>query len=206
MNPWEKIDLQSYEKHMKLTTIQQLQTLNLIMKDQIYRYNIKSLCILGIAGGNGLEHIQCDKIDKVYGVDVNDQYLSKCYERYYELSDTLSLIHADLSDIECTTLPNVELVIANLLIEYIGIDIFIKHLLKLNIPYVSVVIQVNHKGTFVSSSPYIEALSCLEPIYHTIDQEELIINMFNNRYLCIYEERFRMPNKKELVRLDFKLK
>ena len=204
MNPWEIIDLQDYEKHMKLNTVQQVQVLNLMMKDQIYRYNIKTLCILGVAGGNGLDHIQRDKIDKVYGVDINGKYLSECNQRYCGLSNTLKLIHANLLDINNIILPHVELVIANLLIEYIGIDIFLKNILKMNAHYVSVVIQVNHENTFVSDSPYLEALSCLDTIHHDVNQEELIINMCNSGYLFIYEERIEMPNKKELVRLDFK--
>ncbi len=56
-NPWEDIDLNSYEKHMSLGNVFQLQALNKMMREQFYSYSIKSIMILGIAGGNGLEHI-----------------------------------------------------------------------------------------------------------------------------------------------------
>ncbi|MFZ2538641.1 MAG: methyltransferase type 11, partial [Oscillospiraceae bacterium] len=56
-NPWVKVSLNNYEQHMKLADIQQLQTLNQIMKQQIKQHQIKTIAILGIAGGNGLEHI-----------------------------------------------------------------------------------------------------------------------------------------------------
>lgn len=119
MNPWKSIDLIYYEHHMKQDTVKQLQALNLIMQNQIYKYNVKVLCILGVAGGNGLEHIQPDKIDKVYGIDINCDYIRECEIRYGFLNNTLELINADLLDIENTILPEVDLIIANLLIEYI---------------------------------------------------------------------------------------
>lgn len=74
-NPWEEINLTDYENHMKLNTIMQLQAMNAIMKQQFYQYPVKTIMILGIAGGNGLEHINPQIIDKVYGIDINPQYL-----------------------------------------------------------------------------------------------------------------------------------
>jgi len=45
-----------------------------MMKKQLNQYDVKSVMILGIAGGNGLEHIDTQKIRKVYGVDINNEY------------------------------------------------------------------------------------------------------------------------------------
>ncbi len=56
-NPWEEIKLSDYENHMKLNTVMQEQCLNAVMKKQFYRYPVKTIMVLGIAGGNGLEHI-----------------------------------------------------------------------------------------------------------------------------------------------------
>lgn len=56
MNPWLSIPLHIYEKHMRLETVYQLQAINKIMKSQIGSYDIESFAILGIAGGNGLNH------------------------------------------------------------------------------------------------------------------------------------------------------
>ena len=206
MNPWKTIKLQDYESHMKLDTVKQLQALNSIMRDQIDRYHIKTLCVLGVAGGNGLEHIPSDRMTKVYGVDINDTYLKACRQRWHLASDILELIHTDLRDVNHTRLPNVELVIANLLIEYVGIDIFIKHILKMNARYVSVVIQVDNEDEFVSDSPYLTVLTCLDKVHQTIHPKEFITNMEHAGYLMTYEERMTMPNKKELVRLDFKVR
>lgn len=66
-NPWENIDIEDYENHMSLDSVFQLQTMNQMMKEQFYTYSIKSIMIMGIAGGNGLEHINKQSFDKVYG-------------------------------------------------------------------------------------------------------------------------------------------
>lgn len=56
-NPWEKINLSDYENHMKLQSVMQLQALNEMMKEQFSAYQVRTVMVLGAAGGNGLEHI-----------------------------------------------------------------------------------------------------------------------------------------------------
>ena len=81
--------------------------------------------VLGIAGGNGLEHIDKNKYHKVYGIDINTEYLKAVEERYSDISEILECIQVNLID-ETSKLPNAELLVANLLIEYIGYDGFQK--------------------------------------------------------------------------------
>lgn len=56
---------------MKLDSVKQLQAMNEMMKTQFEDYPASRVMILGIAGGNGLEHIQKNQFEKVYGVDIN---------------------------------------------------------------------------------------------------------------------------------------
>lgn len=58
-NPWTEIKLDEYEKHMSLDSVYQLQAMNQMMKEQLYAHSVKSVMILGIAGGNGLENKKC---------------------------------------------------------------------------------------------------------------------------------------------------
>jgi hypothetical protein len=74
-HPWEEVDLFAYEGHMSLAGIEQLQTLNALMKQRLDRYKPRSVMIWGVAGGNGLEHINPQTADRVVGVDVNQAYL-----------------------------------------------------------------------------------------------------------------------------------
>ncbi len=70
-NPRKDINLSDYENHMALDSVQQLQAMNQMMKGQLNQYDIQSAMILRIAGGNGLEHVDTEKRNKVYGVDIN---------------------------------------------------------------------------------------------------------------------------------------
>lgn len=47
---------------MSLDSVYQLQTMNEMMKEQLNEYKIKTVIIFGVAGGNGLEHIDREKI------------------------------------------------------------------------------------------------------------------------------------------------
>ena len=95
-NPWENINLSDYENHMSLDSVYQLQSLSEMMGEQFYTYDVNSIMILGIAGGNGLEHIDKTRIHKVYGVDVNKDFLDECKARYTKLEGVFEPIHADL--------------------------------------------------------------------------------------------------------------
>ncbi len=60
-NPWEEINLEDYENHMQLDSVRQLQTMNSIMRSQFEAYPVCSAMVLGVAGGNGLEHVRKEK-------------------------------------------------------------------------------------------------------------------------------------------------
>ena len=81
---------------MSLQNIDQLQALNRIMKKQIEQYDIAIIAILGVAGGNGLEHAVSPHLQSVYGIDINAAYLQSCWEHFGNLGDRLFLHNMDL--------------------------------------------------------------------------------------------------------------
>lgn len=201
-NPWKEIDLNDYESHMSLDSVYQLQTLNEMMKEQFYSYGIKSIMVLGIAGGNGLDHIHKDKFEAVYGVDINQDYLEACKKRYPELEGIFHTICADLLS-DSLYLPNSEMLIANLLIEYIGYECF-QRVVKLVSPqYVSCIIQINTDTSFVSDSPYLHSFDRLEEVHCQLEGEELVGRMQEIGYKMELMKEKKLPNGKKLVRIDF---
>lgn len=205
MNPWKEVALSDYESHMSLDSIAQLQALNEMMRGQIYDYDAADVMIMGIAGGNGLNHIDTAKIRKVYGVDINGDYLSKCHERFGNLGDALVTIQADLTD-ESTELPPADLVIANLLLEYVGYVSFVRNIQRIAPQYVSVIIQINEGDEFVSDSPYQHSFDKLNEVYHHIDSAGLTEVMKQIGYNLLKETKQNLPNGKALERLDFCIK
>lgn len=59
------------------------------------------------------------------------------------------------------TLPHADLVIANLLVEYIGYPRFQRAVTQIHPAYVSCIIQINVDDSFVSDSPYLHVFDGL---------------------------------------------
>lgn len=201
-NPWEEISLSDYENHMKLDSVMQLQTLNTMMKGQLTVYPVNSVMILGVAGGNGLEYIDRNKFQKVYGIDINEEYLEAVRERYADISDILECIQLNLRE-ETDRLPQAELLVANLLIEYIGYDCFQKAVEQAQPKYVSCVIQINADDSWVSDSPYIHAFDALYKVRHQMEENVLIQTLKDVGYELIAKKETPLPNGKKFVQLDF---
>ena len=202
-NPWEKISLDDYEKHMSLDSVQQLQKMNAIMKDQFEAYPVRTAMVLGVAGGNGLEHVRTEKYQKVYGIDINEDYLRVVSGRYKDLGEVLQCMRVDVAN-DADLLPQAELVIANLLIEYIGYSAFQNVIQRVKPEYVSCVIQINtDTKNWVSDSPYIHAFDDLERVHLQMEEEKLIEIMDEIHYSKIKRVMEDLPNGKALLRLDF---
>ena len=205
-NPWREISLEDYENHMSLDSVMQLQTLNKMMKTQLSDYDVSTVMILGVAGGNGLEHIDKNKYKKVYGVDINENYLKKVAERYSSddsLGGILECILADLTK-DAESLPGAELVIADLLIEYIGYDAFVTVIQYIKPKHVSCIIQINtDTENWVSESPYLHSFDGLDAVHHQMDEKNLIKIMGCKGYVHTGSTTEMLPNGKALVRVDF---
>lgn len=204
-NPWEEISLDDYENHMKLDSVMQLQAMNQMMKGQFDAYSVSSVMVLGIAGGNGLEHIQKEKFEKVYGVDINSSYLREVIVRYPELAGLLDCLCVNLIE-ETDKLPKADMVIANLLIEYIGYECFQKAVRHVNPRFVSCVIQINTEDNWVSDSPYLHVFDRLEQIHHQMQEQALEESMTEVGYHIIRTLERLLPNGKKLVQMDFERK
>lgn len=201
-NPWEDIPLSDYENHMKLDSVMQLQAMNEMMKGQFDTYPISSVMIFGIAGGNGLAHIPKDKFEKVYGVDINASYLQEVIRRYPDLKGLLECLCIDLTE-DAYKLPKADMVIANLLIEYIGYACFQKAIRYVNPKFVSCIIQINTADSWVSDSPYLHVFDGLEQVHHQMEEQALEKAMIEIGYHPIKALDHSLPNGKKLVQMDF---
>ena len=202
-NPWEEISLDDYENHMSLDSVRQLQAMNALMKEQFEAYPVHTAMVLGVAGGNGIEHVRPEKYRAVYCVDINEEYLNAVRERYAG-QPAVQCLRADLTE-EADRLPDAELVIANLLIEYIGYPAFISVIRKVNPEYVSCVIQINtDEKNWVSDSPYLHVFDGLDRVHHQMEEGALTAAMKEAGYTGILRAEEALPNGKALVRLDYR--
>ena len=173
-----------------------------MMKAQFNDYPVSNIMILGIAGGNGLEHISKDKYERVYGVDVNSDYLKEVIHRYPDLDGILECLCINLLH-EVDKLPKTDMVIANLLIEYIGYACFQKVIRQADPKYVSCIIQINIADDWVSDSPYLHVFDGLEKVHHKMEERTLEKIMLEMNYHVVRTIEHMLPNGKKLIRLDF---
>lgn len=203
-NPWKKISLSDYESHMSLDTVRQLQALNELMEKQFSVHPAKEAMILGVAGGNGLEHVNPEIYEKVYGIDINEKYLETVRERYPELDGILELITIDVIS-ESEKLPEAELVIANLFVEFVGTEVFTKSIQKTGAKYVSCIIQVNMDDEkWISDTPYAHAFHELNKVHSPVDDVALTEAMKEIGYRMVKSYEYFLPNDKKFIMLDFK--
>lgn len=201
-NPWENISLDDYESHMSLDSVMQLQAMNEMMKGQLDAYPVSEVMILGVAGGNGLEHASKEKFEKIYGVDINISYLNEAVRRYPDLDGILECLCVNLIE-NADVLPEADMVIANLLIEYIGYECFQKVIQCVNPKFVSCIIQINIEDNWVSDSPYLYVFDGLEQVHHQMEETALEKAMTEIGYHTIKTSEHLLPNGKKLVQIDF---
>lgn len=194
--------MSDYENHMQLDSVMQLQTMNRMMKRQFSSCDVKSAMVLGVAGGNGLEHAAACGFKRLYGVDINREYLQRCRERYPKLDGILECVCANLINPD-TVLPHADLLIANLLIEYIGYDCFCQTVVQIRPQFVSCIIQINTDDGFVSDSPYLHVFDRLESVHHQMSEDELAAAMQSIGYRLSRIMDEPLPNGKKLVQMDF---
>lgn len=175
------------------------------MRSQLEQYPVSTVIILGIAGGNGLEYISTEKYRKVYAIDINEDYLETVRERYAMLNHCLKCLQVDLLS-NPLHLPQAELLIANLLIEYIGYEAFQRVVHVVQPTHISCVIQLNTDDTkWVSDSPYLHTFDQLDQVHHQVEEQALCNTMEAIHYKINLRTEIRLPNGKKLVRLDFLL-
>ena len=196
-NPWAReIPLEVYNEHMRDPRVGQLKALNKIMEEQMAMHKPRSVAVLGSAGGNGFEHLK--SADKIYAIDINEDYLRTVGEKYAHYGNKLELIHADLKE---AALPKCDLLICNLIIEYVGIDDFAELLERSDFGVASCAIQKNCGESFITQTRVAKKLECLNDFHHNIDGNELDKRI---GLKVVYRHNYVLPNNKEFVRLDFK--
>uniref|UniRef100_UPI00293052EE class I SAM-dependent methyltransferase n=1 Tax=uncultured Flavobacterium sp. TaxID=165435 RepID=UPI00293052EE len=120
-SPWNEIPLEDYENHMSHNSVGQLEILNFLTKKYLDKIKPKICLFIGVAGGNGLEHIDNTITQNVIGVDINQSYLDVTKERYEQKINNLELINFDIAT-DTKVFCKADFIWAGLVLEYTGID------------------------------------------------------------------------------------
>jgi predicted RNA methylase len=203
-NAWLGVPISDYEAHMSFEGVEQLQALNQILSEQLDAFDTESVMILGITGGNGLEHIDTAKIKEIIGIDINPEYLAVCKERHAELGTKLRLMNMDVTSAEAI-LPHADLVIANMFLEYVNLHDFARKLIAAEPVYFSCTYQQEKTSgiQFVSSSPYADVFDDVSELHSTVAADEVKREMSEIGMALTGTTEYPLPNGKAFVRLDF---
>lgn len=141
-NPWLAVPLSDYERHMSSARVGQLAVLSDLFAEVVRRCRPESIAILGVGGGNGLDHIDRSLTRRVVGIDLNPIYLEAVRQRYSSLPG-LDLLCADLSE-QILRVDPVQLVHAALIFEHAGIGRCLENAISMAAPggNLSVVLQL----------------------------------------------------------------
>ena len=120
MNQWLALPLEDYEGHMGSAGVDQLTPLADLFGEALARLRPRSVAVLGVAGGNGLQHVDSTVTARVVGIDLNAAYLASTKARFPDVRG-LELHCADLEH-DTLNLEPVSLVHAALVFEHAGID------------------------------------------------------------------------------------
>lgn len=200
-NPWTNIKAMEYEGHMK--SIKQYDLLNHIFKEQVSERSYKTIGIIGIGCGNGLEHIKTDSV--VYGYDINRDFLNKCQNLYGNLDYDLILNNIDLTlkDVKINTC---DILIFNLVVEYIGKHNFINIIKKNKPSYISVVLQITcGKNNAISDSPYKNIFNNVSTIRTEVIPQDLTNMLELIGYRFLHGKTYEINSFKFFMRMDYSL-
>jgi hypothetical protein len=204
-HPWRGIDLDVYERHMSDARVGQLQQLHDITEEQLAAYRSRAVGVLGIAGGNGLDLLDPQATDAVYGYDINSDYLDACEARYRgALGDRLHLTETSID--RSLRIERVDLLIANLIVEYVGTEEFVAFAAanSRSITVLSCVIQRNDSNSFVSATHDASSFDALASVSSDIDPEALQSALSDAGFEALDRFEYLLPNGKTLIRQDFR--
>lgn len=202
-NPWLHISADDYENHMSDKNVGQTEALSLITKAILEKHQPENLVVLGCSTGNGFEHINPMITSKVYGVDINPDYLEITRNRFATAISDLELICIDINK-DLLPMSNANLVLAALVFEYIDIEIAVKKIYNcLNSNGKSIVVlQKNNMNAFVSKTRY-KSLQSLQKISSEIDESELITVFLRNNFSFIKKKTYPLSSGKEFIIIEF---
>lgn len=179
---------------MRSEEVQQLDVLADLFAQVLERVKPKSVAILGVAGGNGLERIDPQITTRICAIDINASYLETAAHRFRHLPG-LELNCVDLKEQSIDVLP-ADLVHAALIFEHTGLEPAVDHALKLvnSGGRLSVVLQLpasdpEHNINVAAGS----SMAQLRAEFRLIDPEELKVRVTSSGFQFLYETHQPLP-------------
>ena len=202
-NPWTEIPIADYERHMSHSSVGQLSLLNSLTKKYLTKIKPATCLFMGIAGGNGLEHIDNDISKNVIGIDINQEYLDVSFKRYNDRINSLQLLNLDITK-NTNQICSADFIWAALILEYAGIDKCLEFSKNNTSPGGHFIATIQSNNNLQSVSPTgVESVKKAGLIFKTIDPEIMLVKAKEMGYSLIGDETNQLPNGKTFLTFDF---
>ena len=197
-SPWLNIPLEDYEGHMGRDGVCQLEALSDFFARALEICKPQSVAILGVAGGNGLEKIDCALTKRIVGLDINPNYLEVVRQRFGAMPG-LELRCADLAAPPLSIAP-VHLVHAALVFEHTGLEPCLDNALSLVAPggRFSVVLQLPSPTEEGVSATRYQSIQSLRDSFALIDGSQFCRTLGEKGFDLLHHELRPLPNGKAL--------
>lgn len=192
-NPWLAVPLSEYEQHMKSADVRQLDALSGLFAEAMRCCRPSSVAVLGIAGGNGLDHIYTAVTVRVVGIDINPLYIEAVKKRYPNLPG-LELYCIDLSDQRVEVEP-VQLVHAALIFEHAGVSLCLENAISMVVPggNLSVVLQLPSESGQAEVASQFPSIEHLKPCFSLISFAWLCESLAGHGFQLLHQTHRALP-------------
>lgn len=204
MNPWLTVPLEAYEAHMSMSTVAQAQFLAQLFHRRVMEFSARSVAIVGCAGGNGLDQLPPEQVERVVGIDINPRFIASTRKRYGKRFSRLELICQDIQAIGEDIAP-VEFAYAALVFEYTDYVRALRSVARLVAPEgrLSVVLQLpNVSIPAVTPTPY-TVLQTLESSFSFVPPVDFTETARVAGFRLRTSERVTLPSDKTFLEFLF---
>ena len=193
VNPWLNVPLADYENHMSSAGVEQSAALSELFADALAHCLPKSVAVIGIAGGNGLDRVDSSVTRRIVGIDINPAYLDAVRQRYGQMPG-LELMCADLNERFDGCRP-VQLVHAALVFEHAGTGSCLDNVLSLVADggSLSVVLQLPSETAPGVSKSQFASMQILSAGFTMIDPARLRATIEARGFHIVRESRRDLP-------------
>ena len=203
INPWSKIPLADYEQHMEHQDVGQAQLLNKLTGKYLEKINPENVLFLGISGGNGLEHINTNRVKRVCAIDINDSYLEETRKRFAGKIKQLDLVNTDIDSSDFSYIQ-ADFVWAALILEYVDMIRFFDFIKANTQPTCKLLVTIqSNNGVQSVSTTGIESVKSVGSIFKIIEKEDLLTRAGMFGFECSGLEENFLPNGKSLLTYEF---
>lgn len=160
----------------------------------------ESLALLGVAGGNGLEQIDCAVTRRIVGVDINQLYIDEVGRRFgHGQLAGLELYCSDLTE-QDLNLASVALVHAALIFEHTGLGRALRNAISLVAPggHLAVVLQLPSKNEEGVTTTSYTSMQRLKKDFALIDARNLRLLLEQKGFRLVEQQHRQVSAGKAL--------